>query len=235
MIRTARKIHRVTGYLVFIQVILWIAGGVVFSIVPFDSLVKGGAVTQVSAAPSFPGNWLEQTANGLASMGSIHHIQSHNSSQGVLLEVSSEASTQWLRLADGRPMEDPTPESVTEFAATIYTGPGTHLSTRRLDQPDSTVLGLVDELYGREDIWQVNYDDSAGTRLYFDGPSGRYLTVRNDYWVVFDAFWRLHIMDYSEGENFNNWLLRLFSVIAAVFALSGAVLIFNALKRAVSR
>ena len=132
-------------------------------------------------------------------------------------------------------MEDPTPESVTEFAATIYTGPGTHLSTRRLDQPDSTVLGLVDELYGREDIWQVNYDDSAGTRLYFDGPSGRYLTVRNDYWVVFDAFWRLHIMDYSEGENFNNWLLRLFSVIAAVFALSGAVLIFNALKRAVSR
>ena len=232
MIRTARKVHRLTGYLVFIQVILWIAGG---SIVPFDSLVKGGAVTQVSAAPSFPGNWLEQTASGLASMGSIHHIQSHNSSQGVLLEVSSEASTQWLRLADGRPMEDPTPESVTEFAATIYTGPGTHLSTRRLDQPDSTVLGLVDELYGREDIWQVNYDDSAGTRLYFDGPSGRYLTVHNDYWVVFDAFWRLHIMDYSEGENFNNWLLRLFSVIAAVFALSGAVLIFNALKRAVSR
>ena len=235
MIRTARKIHRITGYLVSLQVILWIAGGVVFSLVPFDSLVKGGAVTSLPTTASFPGNWLENAGAGLTSAGNIQRVQSHNSSQGVLLEVTDDRSTQWLRLSDGRPMETPTPESITDYAATIYTGPGAHLSTRRLTRPDASVLGLVDELYGREDIWQVNYSDGAGTRLYFDGPSGRYLTVRNDYWVVFDAFWRLHIMDYGEGENFNNWLLRLFSVLAAVFALSGAVLIFYALKRAVRR
>ena len=69
--------------------------------------------------------------------------------------------------------------------------------------------------------------------MYFDGPTGRYLTVRNDYWVVFDALWRLHIMDYSEGEDFNNWFLRLFSLLAIVFALSGAVLSISALRRAI--
>lgn len=235
MIRAARKIHRITGYLVSIQVILWIAGGLVFSLVPFDSLVKGGAVTSFPTTTTFPGNWLENAGASLTSAGDIKHIQSYNSSQGVLLEVTGNTSTQWLRLSDGRSMENPTPESITDYAATIYTGPGVHLSTRRLTHPDSSVLGLVDELYGREDIWQVNYGDSAGTRLYFDGPSGRYLTVRNDYWVVFDAFWRLHIMDYGEGENFNNWLLRVLSVLAAVFALSGTVLIVHALKRAVRR
>lgn len=235
MVRIARKIHRITGYLVFIQVLLWIAGGVVFSLIPFDSLVKGGAVTSVSSAPNFPDDWLQLAGDSLISLDNINHIQSHNSSQGVLLEVSVGSSTHWLRLADGQPMREPTVQGITRYADSIYTGPGNHLSTRRLTQPDSTVLGLVDELYGRKDIWQVNYSDGARTRLYFDGSSGRYLTVRNNYWVVFDALWRMHIMDYGAGENFNNLLLRVFSILAAVFALSGAVLTINALVRAVRR
>jgi len=233
MIRTARKIHRVTGYLVFIQVILWIAGGVVFSLVPFDSLVKGGAVTLPPAHPPFPANWLSAAGDSLADLGNITAIRSHNSSQGVLLEAQSNDETRWLRLLDGRPMAEPSAAGITRYAATIYTGSGEHQATRRLDEPDSMVLGLVKELYGRKDVWQVSYADGAGTRLYFDGPTGRYLTVRNDYWVLFDALWRLHIMDYSEGENFNNWFLRVFSVLAIVFALSGAVLTVNALRRAV--
>ena len=235
MIRTARKIHRVTGYLVFIQVILWIAGGVVFSLVPFDSLVKGGAVTVPPANPPFPANWMAVAGDTLAALGNITAIRSHNSSQGVLLEAQGDETTHWLRLADGSPVEAPSAAGIAQYAATIYTGPGEQLATRRLDEPNSTVLGLVKELYGRKDVWQVSYADSAGTRLYFDGPTGRYLTVRNDYWVVFDALWRLHIMDYSEGENFNNWFLRLFSVLTIVFALSGAVLTINALNRAVRR
>ena len=40
-------------------------------------------------------------------------------------------------------------------------------------------------------------------------------------------------MDYGQGENFNNWFLRLFSLLAIVFALSGVVLIINALRRTI--
>ena len=235
MIRIARKVHRVTGYVVFIQVILWILGGVVFSLVPFESLVKGGAVTSPPVAPAFPANWVNASRDSLSGLGNVSSLRSHNSSQGVLLEVLSENQTHWLRLADGKPIETPSATGITRYAATIYTGSGKHLATRRLEEPDSTVLGLVKELYGRKDVWQVSYDDGAGTRLYFDGPTGRYLTVRNDYWVLFDALWRLHIMDYSEGENFNNWFLRLFSVLAILFALSGAVLTVNALLRLIRR
>ena len=232
MIRTDRKVHRITGYLVFIQVMLWIAGGVVFSLVPFNSLVKGGAAVDLPPNPPFPSNWQTDIRGPLAEMDSISEIKSHNSSQGLLLEVRADESIQWLRLADGQSIEPPSPDSVTAYARSIYRGNGEHRSTLRLQEPEPYVMGLVDELYGRKDVWQVSYDDSPGTRLYFDGATGRYLTVRNDYWVVFDALWRLHIMDYSEGEDFNNWFLRIFSVLAAVFALSGSVLIISALKRA---
>ena len=235
MIRTARKIHRYSGYLVFLQVLFWIVGGVVFSLIPFDSLVKGGAMTSLPATPPFPVNWMKTTSDSLLDIEDVVALQSHHSSQGVLLEVQAENETHWLRLADGRPATIPSAEAITAYASRIYTGPGQHLATRHLEEPETAVLGLVKELYGRKDVWQVSYDDSTSTRLYFDGPTGRYLTVRNDYWVLFDAMWRLHIMDYAEGENFNNWFLRLLSVLAMIFSLSGVVLIVNAFRRAVRR
>ena len=36
MYRIARKIHRIVSYLVFLQVTLWILGGLAFSALPFD-------------------------------------------------------------------------------------------------------------------------------------------------------------------------------------------------------
>ena len=49
---------------------------------------------------------------------------------------------------------------------------------------------------------------------------------------VLDFFFRLHVMDYAGGEDFNNTPLRVFAVCALAFALSGAVLTFTAARRA---
>jgi hypothetical protein len=56
--------------------------------------------------------------------------------------------------------------------------------------------------------------------------------VRNHFWVFYDAMWRLHIMDYSAGKDFNNKLLIFFVVLSFVFALSGLVLTLSSIKRA---
>ena len=44
-------------------------------------------------------------------------------------------------------------------------------------------------------------------------------------------FWRLHVMDYSEGEDFNNKLLRGASVAAIALVITGLVLMVLALRR----
>ena len=77
--------------------------------------------------------------------------------------------------------------------------------------------------------------DALQTRLYFDGASGEYLTVRTRAWVWYDFFWRLHIMDYQGGEDFNGGLLRgaalgFFGLCAAGLGLSAL-----ALRRAARR
>ena len=92
-------------------------------------------------------------------------------------------------------------------------------------------LWIVEETGGRGDLWRVQFDDALGTRLYFDGPSGEFLTHRNEAWVWYDFFWRLHIMDYAEGEDFNGTLLRGASIVAWGLVIAGAVLAVLAIRR----
>ena len=230
-IRTARKIHRWISYIVFAQVTLWILGGLTFAVLPFDSVVKGGAVMEPPENPAFPQGWLAKLAPHVSDLESINGITAHNSSQGLLVELLEGDDPHWIRLGDGLAATPPSAEEIESYAQRLYQGEGTASATRHISEPEYRYLGLVDELYGRTDVWQVSFDDAYDTRLYFDAPTGRYLTIRNDFWVFYDAMWRLHIMDYGSGENFNNVWLRIFTPLAMIFALSGLVLTWNAARR----
>ena len=61
--------------------------------------------------------------------------------------------------------------------------------------------------------------------------SGELLTLRNDAWVIYDFFWRLHVMDYAGGEDFNNSPLRGASLAAIALVLTGLTLTTLALRR----
>ena len=230
-IRTARKIHRWISYIVFAQVTLWILGGLTFAVLPFDSVVRGGAVMEPSENPAFPQGWLATLAPHVSDLESINGITAHNSSQGLLVELLEGDDPHWIRLGDGLAATPPSAEEIESYAQRLYQGEGTASATRHISEPEYRYLGLVDELYGRTDVWQVSFDDAYDTRLYFDAPTGRYLTIRNDFWVFYDAMWRLHIMDYGSGEDFNNVWLRIFTPLAMIFALSGLVLTWNAARR----
>ncbi len=230
-IRTARKIHRWVSYIVFAQVTLWILGGLTFAVLPFDSVVKGGAVIEPAKNPAFPEGWLDMLALHVSNLETINGVTAHNSSQGLLVELLEGDDPHWIRLTDGLPATAPSATEIQRYAQTLYQGEGAVSGTRHLSEPEHRYLGLVDELYGRTDVWQVSFDDAYDTRLYFDAPTGRYLTIRNDFWVFYDAMWRLHIMDYGSGEDFNNIWLRIFTPLAMIFALSGLVLTWNAARR----
>jgi hypothetical protein len=235
MIKLARKVHRIVSYLVFIQVSLWIIGGLAFAAIPFDSVVKGGAVMLPAAKPRFPDNWADLVAQHKGDVWFPKSISSHNSSQGLLLKLEGEFETRWLRMSDGRRARPPQAESIAAYAQQLYAGSGVLVGTRFIDEPQYRYLGLVDELYGRANVWQASFDDSYNTRLYFTGDNGRYLTVRNDFWVFYDAMWRLHIMDYRGGEDFNNLLLLVFAILSTIFTISGLILTYGAAKRGIGR
>jgi hypothetical protein len=116
------------------------------------------------------------------------------------------------------------------FAQSLYVGPGRLLAVQRLAEAP-TRLGLVKELAGRKNLWLARFDDPLQTRLYFDGTGGELVAVRTEAWVLYDFFWRLHVMDYGDGEDFNNPLLRGFALAALALVLTGTVLVGLALAR----
>lgn len=72
--------------------------------------------------------------------------------------------------------------------------------------------------------WAVSFREPAGATVYVAAEQGAVRSIRNDQWRVFDFLWMLHTMDYAGRDNFNNLLLRAFSVLGLVTVLSGFVL-----------
>ena len=58
---TTFRIHRWLGWLVGTQVLVWVTGGVVFSLLPFKDWVKGGDSMRPPAVV-LPAGWAERVA-----------------------------------------------------------------------------------------------------------------------------------------------------------------------------
>lgn len=226
------RVHRWLSWLVGLQVVAWVVGGLVFAWLPFQPWVKGQAVAHPPAL-HLPADWAARAGEMLAKdVGPPPtELQAVMTARGPAIRLGPPA--RWLRL-DGDPWETPDAAAVAAFAGQLYHGEGRLADVRRLDQVP-TRLGIVKELGTRRDVWQVRFDDGLGTSLYFDGPSGEYLTVRTTAWVWYDLFWRLHIMDYADGEDFNGRLLRGAAIGALGLTLAGVPLSALALRRATRR
>jgi hypothetical protein len=62
--------------------------------------------------------------------------------------------------------------------------------------------------------------------VYISAERGNFQTIRHNQWRAFDFLWMFHTMDYESRDDFNNWLLKIFSVFGIVTVLSGFLLFF---------
>ncbi len=72
--------------------------------------------------------------------------------------------------------------------------------------------------------YAITFNEPANTTVYVSPEYGNVQTFRNNQWRIFDFLWMLHTMDYNERDNFNNLLLRTFSLFGIFTILSGFIL-----------
>jgi hypothetical protein len=221
--------HRWFGYLVALQVLAWIAGGLLFSWLPFQPWVKGGDVL-LKPKQSWPANWATNIAALPTDKGELFGIHSVATALGPALKLQY-ATGDVLIGATGGVLPTPEARHIGDFAKKLYKGSGELVSVIRVDEMPVR-LGMVRELGDRRDVWLAQFDDNLKSRFYFDGGSGEFIAVRTEAWVIYDFFWRLHVMDYQAGEDFNNKLLKFASVAAMLLTGSGLALSTLALRRA---
>ena len=79
--------------------------------------------------------------------------------------------------------------------------------------------------------WAITFKHPTNTTLYVSSEFGRVESFRNNKWRLFDFLWMMHTMDYKQRDNFNNWLLRAFSIFGYLL-FSPGLLCFGLAVRA---
>lgn len=222
-----RKLHRWLALIVGIQLLLWTASGLYMTAVPLHMvhgkhLITPAETTNLASSPKlFPiSDVLQQHASAAS-------IQLINLAGSLVYIVKADDGTRIYDAVTGLPKAEVTQGRAKEIAQNRYTGNGQVTSVVRIESSSQ-----APEIGGRATpIWQVNFDDWVNTSIYVSGNTEKVETVRSDIWRLFDFFWMLHIMDYSERENFNNPLVIFMSSLGLFMALSGIILFVSGIKK----
>jgi len=78
--------------------------------------------------------------------------------------------------------------------------------------------------------WDVTFEHPSNTTIYISSEFGSVESFRNNKWRLFDFLWMMHTMDYKQRDNFNNWLLRAFSIFGLLTIFSGFALFWVSSK-----
>lgn len=223
--------HRWLGWLVALQVLAWVTGGLVFTWLPFKEWVKAED-SVAKPVLALPVDWADQVARHLAQAGSLPpvvSVQSAATASGPALRLRHAKGDTWVSAAGGA-LPVPDQAAVARFAQGLYRGEGRLAEVRLLAEVPARLF-IVREAGGRRNLWRASFDDPLSTRLYVDARSGELIAVRNNAWVLYDFFWRLHLMDYSDGEDFNHLLVQAAALLAFALVITGMVLTVLALRR----
>lgn len=221
--RYASTIHKWLGLAIGIQVVLWIAGGVVMSWFEIERVRGEHNITPEPPAPFVSAETLVPVSEVLAAAGEFpvievrlkrllgepvyelrgveeHQVALYDAAYGHLLSPLDAETVRKLALADFSGEADPSQPQWLEAHNLEY----------RAQLP----------------VWRVALNDAEDTRLYLSPLTGEVTARRNATWRLYDFFWMLHIMDYENRTDFNHPLLIWASVFAFVLAVTGIVLLF---------
>ena len=76
----------------------------------------------------------------------------------------------------------------------------------------------------------IAYDSKENIKAYVSVSDGKFQTVRHRDWRWFDFLWMTHTMDYEGRDDFNNKILRIFSLLGLITVFSGFLLYFVSSK-----
>lgn len=73
--------------------------------------------------------------------------------------------------------------------------------------------------------WAVTFKNPDCT-IYISAELGTFQSIRHNQWRIFDFLYMMHTMDYQGRDDFNNTLLKIFSIFGILTISSGFILFF---------
>ncbi len=231
-----RKTHRYLGVVMGIQFLFWTIGGLYFSWnnidnVHGDHLRKSVAYLSADVNTISPSEVIKnlkaeravdsiQSVNLISILGKptyqINYFSGH-AGEGIHLHT-------YAALADAQ--TGAIKPSLTKEEAIAIAKANVIIGAELFQVDYLKQIGSHHEYRDRPlPAWAVTYKNPDCT-LYISADLGTYQTIRHNQWRAFDFLYMLHTMDYQGRDDFNNTLLKIFSVFGVLTVCSGFVLFF---------
>lgn len=224
-----RKAHRYMGIFVGIQLLFWGISGLYFTWNDIEK-VRGAHMANsvgndIQAEQFVDIAWiLRSFRERMPQITAVKGIQLRLLLGQPVYEISyTNSSGEMYQLVNARtgvfmPMVDE--ETAVRLAKADFTEE-TNVKSVALLQSASPHA----EYRGRDlPIYRVTMDHPSGVNIYVSAQRGMVTARRNATWRIFDFLWMLHTMDYDTRDDFNNMLVKVFSLLGLITVLSGFLL-----------
>lgn len=221
-IKKTRKIHRYLGLFIGIQFLLWTLGGLYFSWTNLEEIHGDHFLEDSPTQPSI-------LASRFGFQNSVM-LDSTLAVQDLTLRFIGETPYYWINNAilvnalTGEKLEEITEQMAISVANSYLKSQYSISSIKRITNDD------VDSHHEYREkplpAWVIEYNTSDDLKAYVSAVDGSFQRVRHNSWRVFDFLWMLHTMDFSGRDNFNNYLLRGFSILGLLTISSGFFLFY---------
>ena len=223
IVRLTRKWHRYLGVILGVQFFMWTLGGLYFSWTNIneirgDHLKNASPIIAKDLSYVSPNVFLENYITDQDSLVSlelssilkkpIYRVQykSKGKKEVLLINAITGSKRNPLTQEEAIGVAKQKLKVSAEVTKVEYiTETGNHHEYRERPLP----------------AFAITFDQPAHTTVYVSAQYGNVQTFRNNEWRVFDFLWMMHTMDYQERDNFNNIVLRAFSLFGIFTILSG--------------
>lgn len=215
-------LHRWTGLILLIQLMLWTVSGLYFALVDHHGM-KGQQYFNTHQPEALDRAQLANLSSAWWNdLNGVTKIHSYTRQGLPRVEVHHQEGTTYLDGRDGSLLQIDK-NFAQQIAQASYSGPGSLAQVIPIER--------TGELHDWKGLgYRIDFDDDLNTRVYVDKTSGIVIDHRNTPWVVADWMFRLHFIDYTGGRNFNNMVAIVAAVMTLWFALSGIILLVKLLN-----
>ncbi|MBL8552210.1 MAG: PepSY domain-containing protein [Hyphomonadaceae bacterium] len=214
----ASFLHKWLALIVGIQIFIWIATGLFFTIVPIEKVrsehrLRELAPVQLSAAD------LAHLPAALEGADAPIRLTIENRPEGARIVADyADGAAALFDAGTGAKLSPLDQESALAIARA-------RIATDAPIASSAFVTTTSPEYRGALPAWRIAFDEPSKLAIYVGADTGQVTARRSELWRVYDFLWSLHIMDYREHENFNHAPIIIVSILAFLSTIAGIALI----------
>ena len=216
-----RKWHKWLALIVGVQLLFWTLSGLFMSAVPIENirsehLAKQPALQVLSLGTPYIS--IDKVLGLFDDHYSVLSVKLGSLNNDPVYYV--ETSNEQFHLVDairGEIISPLSKDRVIQIAKKNYNKSTDSINASLITKP-------ITEYRGKYPVWRVDFNNIENTSFYISPETGKLKARRGTLWRIYDFLWMLHIMDYQNRSDFNNWFLVIAAVLGLATSISGLIL-----------